>query len=70
LVPHFFMELNSVHFLRSILMKPPRLRLSKVCPICKRGFENRKKWESRGMWDQIIYCSDKCRKESKPNRNR
>ena len=51
-------------------MKSARLRLSKVCPVCKRGFENRKKWESRGIWDQIIYCSDKCRKESKAKINR
>lgn len=37
---------------------------SKVCPSCKLAFHNRKKWQSRGMWDQIIYCSKKCRNNS------
>ncbi|MBT5916392.1 MAG: DUF2256 domain-containing protein [Opitutae bacterium] len=47
-------------------MKPWRLRLTKICPVCNRSFENRKKWESRKIWDLIVYCSDKCRKASKP----
>lgn len=34
----------------------------KICPVCQRPFHNRKKWESRGLWPSIIYCSDKCRK--------
>ncbi len=33
---------------------------SKVCEICGRSFEFRKKWEKN--WDQIKYCSDRCRK--------
>ncbi|MFL2913482.1 MAG: DUF2256 domain-containing protein [Opitutales bacterium] len=53
------------NFIPAILMKPRPLRFSKICPVCKRSFENRKKWESRGIWDQIVYCSDKCRKESR-----
>ena len=34
----------------------------KICPVCNRVFENRKKWRLRGVWEQIVYCSDKCRK--------
>ncbi|MGU3653636.1 DUF2256 domain-containing protein [Mycolicibacterium sp. A43C] len=33
----------------------------KICPTCGRPFHNRKKWRSRGQWDQIIYCSRRCR---------
>ncbi len=38
------------------------MKESKICPICHRVFENRKTWESRGIWDQVKYCSKKCRK--------
>jgi hypothetical protein len=34
---------------------------TKVCPTCKRAFSNRKRWRSRGMWDQVIYCGESCR---------
>ena len=37
---------------------------TKICPVCLRSFSNRKKWESRGVWDKIIYCSDACRNKS------
>lgn len=43
-----------MHFARN----PHRLP-TKVCPVCGREFTWRKKWESQ--WDQIRYCSDKCR---------
>lgn len=33
---------------------------SKICEVCGRSFEWRKKWEKD--WDQIKYCSDQCRK--------
>ena len=33
---------------------------SKICPVCKREFEIRKKWNK--IWDQVIYCSKKCRR--------
>ncbi|NSW73654.1 DUF2256 domain-containing protein [bacterium] len=33
---------------------------SKVCPVCKREFEIRKKWNK--IWDQVKYCSKKCRR--------
>ncbi|WP_420150666.1 DUF2256 domain-containing protein [Spirosoma sp.] len=36
---------------------------SKTCPVCNRPFSWRKKWERN--WDQIVYCSDSCRKATK-----
>jgi len=36
---------------------------TKTCPVCKRPFNNRNKWESRGLWPSIIYCSKGCRKK-------
>jgi len=35
----------------------------KVCPICRRPFAWRKKWEKD--WEQVVYCSEACRKASK-----
>ena len=32
---------------------------SKICSVCKRPFEWRKKWVN--VWDDVKYCSDKCR---------
>ncbi|MCB1208727.1 MAG: DUF2256 domain-containing protein [Verrucomicrobiales bacterium] len=32
---------------------------SKLCPICKRPFTWRKKWEK--VWEEVKYCSDRCR---------
>ncbi|MGH1427778.1 MAG: DUF2256 domain-containing protein [Arenicella sp.] len=37
----------------------------KICPVCQRPFTNRKKWQARGLWDKIIYCSKKCRGQIK-----
>ncbi|MFN4873185.1 MAG: DUF2256 domain-containing protein [Akkermansiaceae bacterium] len=34
----------------------------KTCPVCHRPFHNRKKWNERGLWETIKYCSEKCRK--------
>ncbi|WP_237568931.1 DUF2256 domain-containing protein [Mycolicibacterium lacusdiani] len=34
---------------------------TKTCATCGRPFSNRKKWRSRGQWDQVIYCSTRCR---------
>jgi hypothetical protein len=31
----------------------------KTCPVCDRPFAWRKKWARD--WDNVIYCSDKCR---------
>jgi hypothetical protein len=34
-------------------------RPPKICVYCKRAFIWRKKWEK--VWDEVKYCSDKCR---------
>ncbi|MDC1516636.1 DUF2256 domain-containing protein [Cyclobacteriaceae bacterium] len=33
----------------------------KICPVCGRPFNWRKKW--RLTWDQVIYCSKRCRSQ-------
>ncbi|MFN0275595.1 MAG: DUF2256 domain-containing protein [Chitinophagales bacterium] len=32
---------------------------SKICTVCERSFNWRKKWEK--VWDEVKYCSDKCK---------
>ena len=32
---------------------------NKNCMVCNRPFSWRKKWEK--VWDDVKYCSDKCR---------
>lgn len=34
---------------------------SKICPVCKLSFDNRKKWRQRGLWETVVYCSARCR---------
>jgi hypothetical protein len=36
---------------------------TKTCPVCNRPFSWRKKWERD--WDNVIYCSDRCRRDSR-----
>jgi hypothetical protein len=36
---------------------------NKTCIVCQKPFTWRKKWEK--VWDEVKYCSDKCRMESK-----
>ncbi|MAJ34746.1 MAG: hypothetical protein CBC12_03040 [Candidatus Puniceispirillum sp. TMED52] len=36
---------------------------SKICPVCGLGFVWRKKWQK--VWDDVIYCSEKCRRNSR-----
>ena len=33
---------------------------TKICPVCKRPFTWRKKWERN--WDEVLYCSERCRR--------
>jgi hypothetical protein len=33
---------------------------TKICENCTRPFQYRKKWKL--VWDQVKYCSDKCKK--------
>ncbi|MEI2748147.1 MAG: DUF2256 domain-containing protein [Ferruginibacter sp.] len=35
----------------------------KTCVVCMRPFSWRKKWEK--IWDEVKYCSDKCRMNKK-----
>lgn len=42
--------------------KKKELNESKICPVCHLSFNNRKKWRIRNIWNEIKYCSDKCRK--------
>ena len=35
----------------------------KICQHCGRQFTWRKKWEKD--WEQVLYCSDRCRGERK-----
>jgi hypothetical protein len=36
----------------------------KICPVCGRPFAWRKKWARD--WENVIYCSDRCRRAAKP----
>ncbi|MCG3809964.1 DUF2256 domain-containing protein [Psychrobacter sp. Ps4] len=35
----------------------------KTCSVCQRPFTWRKKWEKD--WEQVIYCSERCRRGEK-----
>jgi len=35
----------------------------KTCVVCGKPFKWRKKWEQ--VWDEVKYCSDKCRRNRK-----
>ena len=32
---------------------------SKICPVCNRPFDWRKKWKN--CWNEVKYCSNRCR---------
>lgn len=34
---------------------------AKLCAVCKRPFVWRKKWAKQ--WDQVKYCSERCRRQ-------
>lgn len=36
---------------------------SKICEVCGLSFNWRKKWKKN--WDDVKYCSEKCRKNKK-----
>lgn len=36
---------------------------TKPCAHCARPFAWRKKWEK--VWDEVRYCSDRCRREAR-----
>jgi len=33
---------------------------SKECPVCKKSFTWRKRWEKN--WESVVYCSERCRR--------
>ena len=35
----------------------------KICIVCNKPFSWRKKWSA--VWDEVKYCSDKCRMNKK-----
>ncbi len=35
----------------------------KICKVCNKPFSWRKKWERD--WENVIYCSEKCRRNKK-----
>ncbi|WP_242472565.1 DUF2256 domain-containing protein [Ectothiorhodospira mobilis] len=34
---------------------------TKVCPVCGRPFTWRRKWAR--VWDEVRYCSERCRRQ-------
>jgi hypothetical protein len=36
---------------------------TKICVVCNRPFTWRKKWEKN--WEEVKYCSDRCRGDAK-----
>ena len=40
----------------------------KICPVCQRPFTWRKKWTR--VWDEVKYCSDACRSQRQPAKDR
>lgn len=34
---------------------------TKLCPACQRSFAWRKKWQK--VWEQVRYCSERCRRQ-------
>ncbi|WP_084422279.1 DUF2256 domain-containing protein [Rubripirellula obstinata] len=37
-------------------------RESKICVVCQRPFQWRKKWQR--CWDEVKYCSERCRRST------
>jgi hypothetical protein len=35
-------------------------RATKICPVCGRPFQWRKKWKD--VWQEVRYCSERCRR--------
>jgi len=40
-------------------LRNPNNLPTKVCQVCGKAFTWRKKWERD--WEQVLYCSDRCR---------
>ena len=42
------------------LMAPSLDRPTKICAVCGRPFQWRRKWKD--VWDEVRYCSERCRR--------
>jgi hypothetical protein len=40
---------------------------TKMCPVCNRPFAWRKKWAN--CWNEVKYCSDRCRRRRNTTEN-
>lgn len=49
-------------------MMRPRDRPIKICAVCGRPFQWRRKWQD--VWDEVRYCSERCRRARNRNRER
>jgi hypothetical protein len=60
-------HLDSLHGHSTLRDMPKMIRKSdlpqKTCATCGRPFTWRKKWEK--VWEEVRYCSDRCRAERK-----
>ncbi|MEB3307016.1 MAG: DUF2256 domain-containing protein [Cyanobacteriota bacterium] len=43
-------------------------RPTKICAVCGRPFQWRRKWKL--VWDEVRYCSERCRRRRNPAANR
>ncbi|WP_186515817.1 DUF2256 domain-containing protein [Synechococcus sp. PROS-9-1] len=43
-------------------MTPSLNRPTKICVVCGRPFQWRRKWKD--VWDEVRYCSERCRRRS------
>ncbi len=60
---------GNIHAFKGVLRymprhRPPAIRDEKLCSTCGRPFQWRKKWEK--VWDEVKYCSDRCRTNRNP----
>ncbi|MFN2322386.1 MAG: DUF2256 domain-containing protein [Trueperaceae bacterium] len=42
---------------------------TKTCTVCGRPFADRGKWRRRGVFADVLYCSDACRREAARQRS-
>ncbi|MCU0660447.1 MAG: DUF2256 domain-containing protein [Candidatus Pacebacteria bacterium] len=50
---------------RNLPTQLKQYRETKKCLSYDREFQNRKSWKSRGQWELVKYCSERCRKSTK-----
>ncbi|MDF1521623.1 MAG: DUF2256 domain-containing protein [Trueperaceae bacterium] len=41
---------------------------TKTCAVCGRPFADRGSWRRRGVWSEVRYCSDACRRRRREAR--